>query len=758
MRAIVLVVSVLVSLALAGCVSSETPDNSDSAHSIPASSEYRAQRAKAFAAWQKGIREGTIEGDQIWDCPLCPIMRARRPLSIWAGSTDSDPDWQSNEPPLTSVKIERPYAVAIHEVTRGEFGAFVTATNRNMTGGCNTDRMDPEAGFLNPGFEQTDNHPAVCVSWDDANDYVAWLNSRTTGGYRLPTEAEWQGSGFGGGYPRYLWGEQPEPACFYANILDVTGASNYPAAAVDCNDEVAYTAPVGRYLPGAMRQYDVIGNAAEWTATCFSTRASGSGCSSAIVKGGSWKSPRVELRRAARRALPADFRDNSLGFRVTKTMPDPDLRLKHAADYLARGRRKLGQLEFDSARVDLERAADMDPRNSHAVSARGWARLRTEKVAKARKDFSAALELDEANAEAMAGMGMCALLDGNPRETVRQLDKVLGLAPNYVMAKALRASAHQLAGNLDQALADSADVLRVAPTDVEQLQLRVHLRGQRFEWPEAVMEVRRMTRALPTLSISQRFAASVYSALMLDEQAMAAATLALSDFRTGENYLLRAHVRPWADVEGRREDIAAALEIEPGSIPALIALGQLEARVGQHDAASRAFTAVIERGTAGHRVDALIWRGIELQKLGDLAGATRDFSAALGPRPGASVLNDLCWYLMEASLALDRAMTYCDQSLRLRPGKAETMDSKATLMLRLGKWSDAIRLYDEALALQPDLANSLYGRGIAKQSRCRCRDGSADLEKASQFMPAIRRNFERIGFVAPYPPAMPDFG
>jgi tetratricopeptide (TPR) repeat protein len=113
---------------------------------------------------------------------------------------------------------------------------------------------------------------------------------------------------------------------------------------------------------------------------------------------------------------------------------------------------------------------------------------------------------------------------------------------------------------------------------------------------------------------------------------------------------------------------------------------------------------------------------------------------------------------MEARLELDRAMTYCDQSLRLRPGKAETMDSKATLMLRLGKWSDAIRLYDEALALQPDLANSLYGRGIAKQSRCRCRDGSADLEKALQFMPAIRRNFERIGFVAPYPPAMPDFG
>ena len=28
--------------------------------------------------------------------------------------------------------------------------------------------------WRNPGFEQTDSHPVVCVNWDDAKAYAAW--------------------------------------------------------------------------------------------------------------------------------------------------------------------------------------------------------------------------------------------------------------------------------------------------------------------------------------------------------------------------------------------------------------------------------------------------------------------------------------------------------------------------------------------------------------------------------------------------------
>lgn len=755
MRGIGLILVSLSCSLMTGCVSTDTPETSDPALRISPSPRYLSEQKESFAVWQKNLREGVIPGDRIWDCPLCPKMRARLASGIWAGSAEWDPDRQPNEPPLASVDITSPYAMATHEVTRDEFAAFAAATNRTMKGGCHTDRMDSSAGFWNPGFEQQGDHPVVCVSRDDANAYVSWLNSQTSGGYRLPEEAEWHAGAFGGGYEIYSWGDEPEFACLYANILDAAGAATLPRdGALACSDGAAHTASVGRYLPGATQQFDVIGNAAEWTASCDPTEASGPRCSHAIVKGGSWKSTRIEMRSAARRSLPADFRDNAVGFRVARTLGDPQLPLKSANEYLMRGRQKLGLLDYGAAQADLERAAAMAPQDSHAISARGWVYFRTEKYELARRDFAAALALDQANAEAIAGLGVCALDDNKAKESVRLLDQALSLAPSYQMAKAIRATANLRAGNLDRALADTAEVLRVAPTDIELLKLRVHLRGMRQEWAEAAVEVQRLTRALPTLDSAQQFAASAYSALMLDDLATASATRAVSAYESSENYLLRATVRPWMDLVGRRADIEAALAFEPTSPGALAALGELESRVGNHTAASRAFTRLLEIDAAGERRSGgLVSRGIELYKLGDKSAAFKDFTEALGSKPGAPVLNDLCWHMMVAEVALDRAMTYCDQALKIRPREPAVLDSKAMLMLRLGRWSDAIRLFDNALAQMPELANSLYGRGIAKQSRCKCTEGSADLEEALRNMPSIQRNFERRGFVAPYPVA-----
>ena len=38
-----------------------------------------------------------------------------------------------------------------------------------------------------------DDHPVVCVSWQDARDYVAWINKITNRkDYALPTEVQWE--------------------------------------------------------------------------------------------------------------------------------------------------------------------------------------------------------------------------------------------------------------------------------------------------------------------------------------------------------------------------------------------------------------------------------------------------------------------------------------------------------------------------------------------------------------------------------------
>ena len=71
-------------------------------------------------------------------------------------------------------------ALGQHEVTIGEYHAFALATGGGA-GDCHG------GSWRDPGFPQTERHPVTCVSWDDAQEYVAWL-SRTAGatyrGYR----------------------------------------------------------------------------------------------------------------------------------------------------------------------------------------------------------------------------------------------------------------------------------------------------------------------------------------------------------------------------------------------------------------------------------------------------------------------------------------------------------------------------------------------------------------------------------------------
>ena len=48
---------------------------------------------------------------------------------------------------------------------------------------------DPKYNWLNTGFPQTDDHPVVNVTWNDAVAFCQWLSRKEGKTYRLPTEA-----------------------------------------------------------------------------------------------------------------------------------------------------------------------------------------------------------------------------------------------------------------------------------------------------------------------------------------------------------------------------------------------------------------------------------------------------------------------------------------------------------------------------------------------------------------------------------------
>ena len=82
-------------------------------------------------------------------------------------------------------------ALGRYEVTVGECRAFAAATGSRAATGCwgpsYLDGNNGERSWRNPGFPQTDRHPATCVSWDDAQAYASWLSRTTEALYRLPT-------------------------------------------------------------------------------------------------------------------------------------------------------------------------------------------------------------------------------------------------------------------------------------------------------------------------------------------------------------------------------------------------------------------------------------------------------------------------------------------------------------------------------------------------------------------------------------------
>jgi formylglycine-generating enzyme required for sulfatase activity len=174
--------------------------------------------------------------DTFQDCPDCPRMARISSGTFTMGSPEGERERRRFEGPRSNVTVAS-FAIGTTEVTRGEYAAFVADTKR-ASAGCFTygfisfddaTLVDANASWRNPAFEQTDEHPVVCVSWEDARDYVAWLARKSGQPYRLPSEAEWEYAARAHTTSRFFWGEDEDRTCKYANGGDPTLLRALPA-------------------------------------------------------------------------------------------------------------------------------------------------------------------------------------------------------------------------------------------------------------------------------------------------------------------------------------------------------------------------------------------------------------------------------------------------------------------------------------------------------------------------------------------------
>ena len=105
---------------------------------------------------------------------------------------DLSGDGDEDARPVHSVRVTA-FRMGKHEVTFAQWDACVA------DGGCDGYTPDDE------GWGRG-NRPVINLSWDDVQGFIDWLNSKTGGNFRLPTEAEWEYAARAGNTTLYSWG------------------------------------------------------------------------------------------------------------------------------------------------------------------------------------------------------------------------------------------------------------------------------------------------------------------------------------------------------------------------------------------------------------------------------------------------------------------------------------------------------------------------------------------------------------------------
>ena len=249
------------------------------------------------------------------------------------GSPESEKERGSGEK-QHRVKITKPFYLGVYDVTRGQFAKFVADANYKTEaeqdgkweygGDANGDgAQKPEYTWRNSsmyGNQQTDDHPVVCVSWNDAQAFCQWLSIKEGKAYRLPTEAEWEYACRAGTTTPFYFGDK-------LNGDNANCNGDFPYGTTTKGAYLKCTTPVGSYKPNAFGLYDMHGNVWQWcsdwwgkdfySASKVDDPQGPDAGTFRVLRGGGWYFvPATFCRSASRFPYGPTCRGSETGFRV----------------------------------------------------------------------------------------------------------------------------------------------------------------------------------------------------------------------------------------------------------------------------------------------------------------------------------------------------------------------------------------------------------------------------------------------------------
>jgi formylglycine-generating enzyme required for sulfatase activity len=252
-----------------------------------------------------------LNADGVPDIAWCDVLAGD---FIMGNTQQTDEMAYDDESPQHTEQIRDSYCISKYPITNAQFDAFV------MDGGytdkwraCWTpagwewkgDRVTPDK---QGGVFDLPNHPAVMVTWYEAQAFCIWLGKKLNLAVALPTEAQWERAARGTDGRRYPWAGELTPD--HANF-DQTGVGTTTAVGIF---------PKGLNLETGV--LDMSGNVYEWCRTKWRDSYKGKpdekleGTDPRVLRGGAFNYEARYVRSAYRDWNLPGSRSGSSGFRV----------------------------------------------------------------------------------------------------------------------------------------------------------------------------------------------------------------------------------------------------------------------------------------------------------------------------------------------------------------------------------------------------------------------------------------------------------
>jgi formylglycine-generating enzyme len=271
------------------------------------------------------------KGSFVMGTPLAEIERLSRAEGVSAGD-------HTDEAPVRTIDMDR-YYIAKTPVTVAQFRRFVADTN-HVTGAEHKGEVftlqdrewkkTPGASWVQPGFEQGEDHPVVMMKYKDCEAFAAWVAKQSGRPMRMPTEAEWEYAARGPKNLTYPWGNKWDGKLANHSDKRLQPFCLQKWAYSSSDDGHPFTSPVGTYNNqswcGAL---DMAGNVFQWCSDVYEPYPQSATAprillepsqipnnARRVLRGGSYLFRPIDCRGSARRALAQSSISGELGMRL----------------------------------------------------------------------------------------------------------------------------------------------------------------------------------------------------------------------------------------------------------------------------------------------------------------------------------------------------------------------------------------------------------------------------------------------------------